>query len=474
MWDLKYRPQVFSDVLGQDGAAQVLQARLLKGEAYNTSYIFAGGHGCGKTTLSRILARAMLCQALTADGNPCNECDHCKACLSETMSAFSELDAASQGTTADMRRLVDDLSYPIPGILKRIYLLDEAHRMSRDAQDVLLKPIEDKRVVVIFCTTELSKIRGTIGSRCEVHEIRKIGREDILKRMVKVLQEENVEYEEDAVLTVIDLAKGHVRDTLNKLETVAQLGPVTLEAVRERLNLSVVSIYYEILLSLGDPSKALPLIELACDKIGPTDVSAGLAEAAMNAYRQAIKISADFAIFDRESAGKLHEMYGSALPGLARFFLHNPYPTRLSLACDILSLCESGGTVPQPAAAVGAPPVVIQAQVARFVEPQPQLETPLQVENPPQTAAVEVKPVTELPKVASPPVAQNVDPQTFPALTTLDHKAIPSEHPRGSKENRRPPLRNGTKSEESRTLTPAEFRQALNQLLRINAKVSSG
>lgn len=363
MWDTRYRPLVFSDVLGQEGSVRVLRSRLAKGEAFDTSYIFAGGHGSGKTTLARILARAMLCQNRREDGDPCNACDHCQACLSETMAAFTELDAASQGTTADMRRIVDHLVYDTPGVAKRIYLLDEAHRMSRDAQDVLLKPIEDKRVVVLFCTTEYGKIRDTIKSRCETYEIRKIQKEDILGRVQHILTQEGVAFEDDAVLTVIDYARGHVRDVLNKLETIAQLGPLTMDAVRERLDLAVVSLYYDILLALGDAPEVIRRVEDACDRVGPVQVATGLAEAAMNAYRYANKIFTDHSQLDSERAARVHERFGEATVHLARYFLSlGAYVSRLDLVCAALACGKSGPALVAPQ--VTTVPVMVVASVA--------------------------------------------------------------------------------------------------------------
>jgi len=124
VWDVKYRPLTFADVLGQDGTVQVLKSRLRKGTALDTSYIFSGSHGCGKTSLSRILGRAILCQDLQ-DGEPCNECDNCQAILGETSMAFAELDAASKGTIDNIRHIVGDLDFVTAGATKRIYVFDE-------------------------------------------------------------------------------------------------------------------------------------------------------------------------------------------------------------------------------------------------------------------------------------------------------------------------------------------------------------
>ena len=194
MWDTKYRPLKFGDVLGQEGNVQLLKARLSKGSALDTNYIFSGGHGQGKTTLARILARTMLCLDVNKDDpEPCNECDNCVAVLRGSATAYVEQDAASGGTIDNIRSLVEDLPFAVFNAAKRVYVFDEAHRMSRDAQDVLLKPLEEKRMVGIFCTTEPEKIRGPIRSRCEEYAIRKITREDVLVRMNRILDTEGEE-----------------------------------------------------------------------------------------------------------------------------------------------------------------------------------------------------------------------------------------------------------------------------------------
>ncbi len=290
-----------------------------------------------------------------------------------------------------MRRLVDNLVYGVPGAAKPIYLFDEAHRMSRDAQDVLLKPIEDKRLVALLCTTELGKIRGTIRSRCEGYEIRKIAREEILARARKILELEGVEYDEDAVLTVIDHARGHVRDVLNGLETIAQLGAITVESVRDRLDLSVVSQYYEVLLALGDAPRAIELVESICDRVGPSQTAVGIAEAAMNAYRQANKIQSEYSSFDRNLAEQVYALYGAATPSIAQYFLRSGASSTIDVVCDVVAYCAAGG-VPAGPAVVAAPPVkvVVALQSAQVTlgspEPRPEVSSP---GSPPPEAAPE-------------------------------------------------------------------------------------
>lgn len=434
MWDVKYRPLTFSDVIGQEGPVKVLQSRLQKGTGLNTSYIFSGGHGQGKTTLARILARALLCKNLQDGSEPCNECDNCEGILKESTMAFQEMDAASRGTIDNIRAIVDDLPFVLQGAPKRVYLFDEAHRMSRDAQDVLLKPIEDKQMIAILCTTEPEKIRGPIRSRCEEHSIHKIPGEAILKRMAMVLEKEEVAFEEDAVRTVIDYCSGHVRDVLNKLEMIAQLGPVTTEAVRERLNLSVVSTYYQILLSLGEPAKAINLVEHACDRVGAEEVASGLAEAAMSSYRLSHKMHVDFALVDRQLAEQVHQVFGDQVVRLAQYFLAPRRATKIGLVFDVVR-CADG--VPAPQAKAEAPRVVVQAPAPAApvapaaapsepstepspTEPAPEPDLPPKAPEP--AAQAEEKPVVEVGKVGK-------------VGSELDDRAIPDNFPRRRDDN---------------------------------------
>jgi len=413
MWDTKFRPHRFSDVIGQQGIVEVLKARLRKGQALESSYIFAGGHGQGKTTLARILARAALCQNLQEGQEPCNECDNCTAILTESSVAFQELDAASKGTIDNVRSIVDDLGFMVPGAKKRIILFDEMHRMSKDSQDVLLKPIEDKKMVGIFCTTEKNKIRPTITSRCEVHDVRKVTRDDIFGRMKYILTSEGVEFEEDAIWVVIDYSGGHVRDVIRRMEMVAQLGAVSVESVRSYLNLAVVSTYYEILLSLGDVGKALALVDDACDRVGPDEVMSGLAEAAMNSYRLVHGMTAEFVYVDRGLAKQVHERYGDAVVDLARFFVSSRTTGKVGVLSEVMSLIGSGGKV--PTRAVAQPSIVIAAQVPALAPaPTPAPETPKAPEVP-----------KEAPKAAVPAASKEATvepPKVEPPLLTLVSK----------------------------------------------------
>lgn len=451
-WDTRYRPLKFGDVLGQSGTVQLLKARLRNGTALDTSYVFSGGHGQGKTTLARIMARAILCGGLDKnDPEPCNECDNCRDILNETSGAFFERDAASNGTIDKIRGIVDELPFGVLGAAKRIYLFDEAHRMSRDAQDVLLKPIEDDKMVAMLCTTEADKIRSTILSRCEQYAIRKVTREDILDRMRKVLTTEGVAFEDDAVLTVIDHSGGHVRDVLNRLEMIAQMGTVSLENVREYLHLGVVTLFYDILLALGDTAKAIDLVEQACDQLSADDVSAGLAEAAMNSYRLANGMHADFVYVDREKAKQVWEKFGYGCVDRAGYLVDTRYASRVSLVCDVARL--STGTIPTRGSVVISVPAESPSQRVQ----------PDSVALPPATPLPTTTPAAVTAPAPVPPMAHKVGPLgsgDSMALTEFDHKAVPKGMPRRPQTaNTTPVVFKGKTDSDSNLLSPDEWRR---------------
>jgi DNA polymerase-3 subunit gamma/tau len=444
VWDTRYRPLVFSDVLGQQGTVQVLRARLANDTALDTSYLFSGASGQGKTTLGRILARALLCTHLDKSlPDPCNACPNCVACLEDTSSAFVEKDAANQGTTEHIRKIVEDLPFAVFGARKRVYLFDECHRMSLAAQDGLLKPIEEKQLVSILCTTEPEKVRHAIRARCEEYAIRRITREDILGRMVSILQSEKVDYEEDAVLTVIDFAGGHVRDVLNRLEMLAQVGAITVSSARAHLNLSAVTTYYKILLSLvSNTQEALDLLDSLGDTSTPDEVASGLTEAAMNSYRLAMGMCANFRYADKNLGSRVFESYGgSGLIELVRVLTSTKYSTQNGLVCDLVILADKLSStaqapvqvqiqspIPAPPQVQAAPQVTVPVAAPQTPTPAPQVTAPTPAPAPQVQAPVTQDKAPTLSFVPQPPLG-DLGSNDVCALTEVDSKAMPTEKP---------------------------------------------
>ena len=465
MWDTLYRPLTFADVLGQTGTVQLLKARLKNGTALDTSYIFSGGSGQGKTTLARIFARAMLCHNLDkSNPEPCNKCESCLSILNDTSMVFVEQDAASQGNIEQVRRIVDELPFTVMGAAKRIYLFDECHRMSKDAQDVLLKPLEERKMLGMFCTTEPEKVRGAIRSRCEEYSIRRVTREDVLVRMKKILEAEKVEYEDDAILIVIDFSGGHVRDVVNRLEMIAQVGPVKVANVREHLNLSVVSTYYEILLNIPSNLKqALSLVDSVCERITPEEAASGLAEAAMNSFRLANGMNADFTFADKELSSKVSEMYSTGLTSIAEHFLRSRYTTQIGLICDITTLNQR----------LKSGPITRQVQQITQTIAVSNLVQTASIQTPPSVQSIE--PTVEVTQpirtttVVPPPIEQdmeglrkdgkgNLGSRDMQALTENDTSVIPEELPAQSRKQK--PISFDTKSRDGRApIPPSDWRR---------------
>lgn len=279
MLDLKYRPLFFKDVLGQQKIRAVLQSRLTNDSMYDTSYIFSGPHGSGKTTLARIFARAMLCQNRQKDGEPCNSCESCTNFLNENHFNFEERDAAGHGTIDWVRSTVDSISFSLFGG-KKIILFDESHRMSRDSQDVLLKPLEDRDLIAIFCTTEIKKMRPAIRSRCESLQLEKIVSKDTTNRLEHICQEEGFEYNFEALSWIVDHSQGHVRDAINSLDQVSKVGVISTDNVKEYLGVGwsteILTLIDHIL--SDEESKALSLLQKLFFKLSPQDIFSNIVD----------------------------------------------------------------------------------------------------------------------------------------------------------------------------------------------------
>lgn len=341
------------------------------------------------------------------------------------------------------------------GAQSHLVLAHNCHRMSKDAQDVLLKPLEERKMIGMFCTTEPEKVRGAIRSRCEEYAIRKVTREDVLVRMKRILEAEKVEYEDDGVLIVIDFSGGHVRDVVSRLEMIAQLGPVTVESVREHLNLSVVSTYYDILLNIPtDTKKALQLVDTACDRVTPEEVASGIAEAAMSSFRLANGMNADFTFADSKLGGQVHNLYGSNLIQVTEQFVKSRYTTKVGLICDITLLAQRFNS-----GSFAAPQIVFQAQP---IQPLP-VHTSLPPAAPSQPAPVVVatpspvaSPEPRQPEVESEKVIPvgNLGSDDPEALTEFDTEVI-NKNPKSSKKGS-PSIALDTRSKEGRDFISPE------------------
>lgn len=219
----EYRPQKFSDVLGQDRVVNVLKNQIKSGQISH-AYLFAGERGCGKTTCAKIFAKAINCLN-PKDSSPCGECENCKSIEEETTMDVVEMDAASNRRIDDIRNLKETVVYPPNNLKYKVYIIDEAHMITREAFNALLKIMEEppSHLVFILATTEIEKIPKTILSRVQKFEFNKIGREDIIKQIDIILSDRNISMQVEAKDLIVKKAKGAMRDALSILDQVLSI-----------------------------------------------------------------------------------------------------------------------------------------------------------------------------------------------------------------------------------------------------------
>ena len=231
----KFRPKLFSEVIGQDHIVTTIRNQVVAGRVGH-AYLFTGSRGCGKTSTAKILSRAVNCLN-PKDGEPCNECEICKANLEGTLTDVVEMDAASNNGVDNIRAIRDEVNF-LPTVAKyRIYIIDEVHMLSTGAFNALLKTLEEPpaHVKFILATTEPQKLPATILSRCQRFDFKKVSSENIVKNLKMICDESNIKYSEDSLKLIAELSEGAVRDALSILERCAQDGEdnITEDKIKE-------------------------------------------------------------------------------------------------------------------------------------------------------------------------------------------------------------------------------------------------
>ena len=261
----KYRPQTFSDVVGQKGVTDTLRAQIETGKLSH-AYLFTGTRGTGKTSCAKILAKAVNCLD-PQDGNPCNCCAACRAIDDGSCMDVLEIDAASNNGVDSVRVLRDDAIYTPSEVKRRVYIIDEVHMLSIAAFNALLKIIEEppEHLIFILATTELNKVPATILSRCQRFSFRRLRPEDIAGRLNFIAYQEGIQIAPAALRLLSRLADGAMRDGVSLLDQCASAcqGELTEELVCQTLGLAGVKCTGELLMAAGkqDTAQALSIFE---------------------------------------------------------------------------------------------------------------------------------------------------------------------------------------------------------------------
>lgn len=310
----KFRPATFSEMVGQEHITKTIRNQIMAGRVGH-AYLFNGGRGTGKTSAAKVLARAINC-INPKDGEPCNECEICKAALNGSLTDIVEMDAASNNSVEDIRQIRDEVNFLPTKAKYRVYIIDEVHMLSTGAFNALLKTLEEppEHVKFILATTEPQKLPATILSRCQRFDFKKIGEVDIAKRLEIVCKESEIEITKEALNLISNLAEGAMRDALSILERCIQDGvsKIDEEKVKELVGIPKFTYINNITKAIlaYEPETALQAIDAVLQE--GKDVSNVLWE--MIKYVRDIlvyKTSQNHSIYNQEEIKQIEELANS-------------------------------------------------------------------------------------------------------------------------------------------------------------------
>ena len=399
----RYRPARFADLVGQEVVAQTLRNEVVAGTLAH-AYLFAGTRGTGKTSTARILARAVNCLH-PQGGEPDNECSACREILDSTSVDVLEIDAASNRGIDEMRDLRDKVKYLPASLQRKVYIIDEAHMLTPEAWNALLKTLEEPppHVLFVLATTEPHKVPETVRSRVQRFDFRRVATADIVAHLGSISELEGIEADSDALQLIGEAAQGSVRDGLSLLEQAVSSGerPLSVIAARRALGLADPAIVHDLMRSLSGLDAAGTLRAASAAFAAGADPRQLLREVARMAraaelhalgYAQGAEVSPEEAALSAELA--VIAPAGFWLRGLELFAeaemnMRQPVDARLQVELCLLRMLRPPGAagaidalearvaalersaVPAPAAAASASPAAVVSTPPPDATPAP-------------------------------------------------------------------------------------------------------
>ncbi len=285
----KYRPQTFSDLIGQETLVQIL-TNAISSKRIANAYLLTGVRGVGKTTTARLIAMSLNCENKKETCEPCGICESCKSIRLDHNLDVIEMDAASKTSVDDVREIIDNVKYKPVNCEYKIFIIDEVHMLSKSAFNALLKTLEEppEHVKFIFATTEVKKIPITILSRCQRFDLKRVDSKDLSKHLKKISDLEKVNIADEAIALLVKAGDGSVRDCLSLLDQAIINNNTTVTAD------TVIS-----MLGLADRNKIYDLLE---------NITKGDASQSINIYRDLYKSGADILMIFEDLLNAVHSI----------------------------------------------------------------------------------------------------------------------------------------------------------------------
>ena len=392
----KYRPKQWDTVIGQDHVIQTL-TNSIKADRVGHAYLFAGPRGTGKTTVARLLAKAVNCLNEDPAQRPDNTCDHCKAVNENRFMDLIEIDAASNTSVDDIRDLRDKINFaPTQGKYK-IYIIDEVHMLSTAAFNALLKTLEEPppHAIFVLATTEIHKIPATVLSRCQRHEFRRVPIDEIVKNLRTIIESENIQADEEALTLIARQSAGGMRDAQSLLDQLASTGAkITLHIAQQVLGTATSQTVLDVINSILDhqPARGLETIHKALDSgadprslarqlveytRGLMLIQMGNAEQVEATREVKTQMEAHAKAFNTSDVLRMMKIFNNAATDL-----RGGWQPSLSLELALAEVIDAPAEVTQVAAAPQTKPKPVSTPVAeskpevKSEAPQPVVESP--------------------------------------------------------------------------------------------------